>query len=136
MNLLNLLSTSYWKLDAKSATVSSNKPPIIDRLKKKKPTHLNFSFPFLKYCSTSRAIEVSQFLLEYDDNKKGNRNPSVSFDISAQSVETGLKANLELSLVAYGISAVNTTINLCSDSLGGAVCPIPRYDFEGAASEF
>lgn len=42
-------------------------------------------------------------------------------------------AKLEFSLNAYGIDAVNTTIDLCS-LLGGILCPLPTYDFVGSAT--
>lgn len=42
-------------------------------------------------------------------------------------------AKLEFSLDAYGIDAVNTTIDLCS-LLGGILCPLPTYDFVGSAT--
>lgn len=49
-----------------------------------------------------------------------------------------LQGILDLSLIAYGKTAFNTSIDLCSESLGGiggAVCPLPVYDFIGEASE-
>ncbi|GAA5964979.1 hypothetical protein JCM3765_004814 [Sporobolomyces pararoseus] len=82
----------------------------------------------VSYCSEARAIEVEKFLLEYDDTEK-----SISFDISAASVEPNLNAILNLELVAYGINAVNTTLNLC-DLLSGVLCPLPQYDFVGSAT--
>ncbi|GAA5848902.1 hypothetical protein JCM3766R1_000672 [Sporobolomyces carnicolor] len=82
----------------------------------------------VSYCSDSRAIEVEKFLLEYDDTDK-----SISFDISAASVEPNLNAILNLELVAYGINAVNATLNLC-DLLSGVLCPLPQYDFVGSAT--
>lgn len=82
----------------------------------------------VSYCSEARAIEVDKFLLEYDDTDK-----SISFDISAASVEPNLNAILNLELIAYGINAVNTTLNLC-DLLSGVLCPLPQYDFVGSAT--
>ncbi|GAA5880578.1 hypothetical protein JCM16303_005437 [Sporobolomyces ruberrimus] len=82
----------------------------------------------VSYCSDSRAIEVEKFLLEYDDTDK-----SISFDISAASVEPNLNAILNLELIAYGINAVNTTLNLC-ELLSGVLCPLPQYDFVGSAT--
>lgn len=42
-------------------------------------------------------------------------------------------AILNLELVAYGINAVNATLNLC-DLLSGVLCPLPQYDFVGSAT--
>ncbi|GAA6012902.1 hypothetical protein JCM11491_006219 [Sporobolomyces phaffii] len=82
----------------------------------------------VSYCSEARAIEVDKFLLEYDDTDK-----TISFDISAASVEPNLDAKLNLELIAYGINAVNTTLNLC-ELLSGVLCPLPQYDFVGSAT--
>lgn len=40
---------------------------------------------------------------------------------------------LNFDLTAYGIHAINTTIELCS-LLGGILCPLPQYDFVGSAT--
>lgn len=44
-----------------------------------------------------------------------------------------LNANLNFDLTAYGINAINTTVELCS-LLGGILCPLPQYDFIGSAT--
>ncbi|GAA5953151.1 hypothetical protein JCM21900_006122 [Sporobolomyces salmonicolor] len=82
----------------------------------------------VSYCSAARAIEVDRFLLEYDAS-----TDAISFDISAASVEANLDAILNFELVAYGIHAVNTSINLC-EVLSGVLCPLPQYDFVGSAT--
>ncbi|TNY19179.1 hypothetical protein DMC30DRAFT_418137 [Rhodotorula diobovata] len=89
----------------------------------------------VSYCSDARAIEVDQFLLQYypDESLFGAGAGTISFDIAAASVDPNLNAKLEFSLDAYGIDAVNTTINLCS-LLGGILCPLPTYDFVGSAT--
>ncbi|GEM07882.1 DUF907 domain protein [Rhodotorula toruloides] len=76
-------------------------------------------------------MEVKKFLLEYEPDQ--GPAGTISFDISAASVESNLNANLQLGLVAYGINAINTTIPLC-DILGGVLCPLPQYDFVGSAT--
>lgn len=80
--------------------------------------------------STSRASPEL-----FSRRKKGGR--LLTFvpidDDSAASVEPNLNANLQLGLVAYGIHAINTTIQLC-DILGGVLCPLPEYDFVGSAT--
>ncbi|GAA5992315.1 hypothetical protein JCM10908_000421 [Rhodotorula pacifica] len=85
----------------------------------------------VSYCSSARAIEVDKFLLEYlpDYPPYG----ALSFDISAASVGDNLNANLNFDLTAYGIHAINTTVELC-DLLGGILCPLPQYDFVGSAT--
>ncbi|GAA5907949.1 hypothetical protein JCM6882_001536 [Rhodosporidiobolus microsporus] len=88
----------------------------------------------VSYCTASDvepAIDVSRFLLEYlpDRGTAG----FISFDISAASVEANLNPILNFELIAYGINAVNTSINLC-DLLGGVLCPLPQYDFVGSAT--
>ncbi|GAA5871275.1 hypothetical protein JCM3774_000898 [Rhodotorula dairenensis] len=85
----------------------------------------------VSYCSSARAIEVEKFLLEYlpDYPPYG----AISFDISAASVSENLNANLNFDLTAYGINAINTTVELCS-LLGGILCPLPQYDFVGSAT--
>ncbi|GAA5890628.1 hypothetical protein JCM8208_004941 [Rhodotorula glutinis] len=89
----------------------------------------------VSYCSDARAIEVDQFLLQYfpDETLFGSGAGTISFDISAASVDPNLNAKLEFSLDAYGIDAVNTTIDLCT-LLGGILCPLPTYDFVGSAT--
>ncbi|GJN91192.1 hypothetical protein Rhopal_004210-T1 [Rhodotorula paludigena] len=89
----------------------------------------------VSYCSESRAIEINQFLLQYfpDESLFGSGAGAISFDIAAASVDPNLNANLQFSLTAYGIDAVNTTIDLCS-LLGGILCPLPTYDFVGSAT--
>ncbi|GAA6009180.1 hypothetical protein JCM10207_004296 [Rhodosporidiobolus poonsookiae] len=86
---------------------------------------------FLSYCSAARAIEVDKFLLTYDPDF--GVAGAISFDISAASVDANLDPILNLELIAYGIDAVNTSINLC-DLLGGVLCPLPQYNFVGSAT--
>ncbi|GAA5824585.1 hypothetical protein JCM11251_000485 [Rhodosporidiobolus azoricus] len=88
----------------------------------------------VSYCTAPNvepAIDVDRFLLEYypDSGTAG----FISFDISAASVEANLNPILNFELIAYGINAVNTSINLC-DLLGGVLCPLPQYDFVGSAT--
>lgn len=54
-------------------------------------------------------------------------------ETSAASVGENLNAILNFDLTAYGIHAINTTIELCS-LLGGILCPLPQYDFVGSAT--
>ncbi|SGY14345.1 BQ5605_C010g06149 [Microbotryum silenes-dioicae] len=82
----------------------------------------------VSYCSAARAIEVKEFLLQYD-----NIDKTISFDINAASVEPDTRAIISLQLTAYGIQAVNVSINLCT-TLGGVMCPLPQYDFVASAT--
>ncbi|SCV69687.1 BQ2448_1081 [Microbotryum intermedium] len=82
----------------------------------------------VSYCSSARAIEVKQFLLQYD-----NVDKTISFDINASSVESDLEAIISLQLEAYGIQAVNATLNLCT-ALSGVLCPLPQYNFIASAT--
>lgn len=87
-------------------------------------------------------------------------NKSIGFDISARSVAANLNADLNIELYAYGknvsacigslsllcdfadltpccllkswlIQYINITANLC-DIIGGALCPLPQYQFDGS----
>ncbi|KAF5351731.1 hypothetical protein D9756_007670 [Leucocoprinus leucothites] len=60
-------------------------------------------------------------------------NQSVSFNISAASVTPGVNVTANLFLNVYGMNPVNFTLDLCS-VLGGALCPLPTYNFIGADS--
>jgi len=53
----------------------------------------------------------------------GRQANSVSFEISADSVSTNLEATLSLEVQAYGINAINLTVDLCTE-LGGVLCPL------------
>ena len=57
----------------------------------------------------------------------------VIVETSAASVGENLDAILNFDLTAYGINAINTTVDLCS-LLGGILCPLPQYNFVGSAT--
>lgn len=59
-------------------------------------------------------------LLRADAPSQAN---TVTFEISAASVEANLEASLSLQVEVYGINAINVSINLC-DELGGVLCPL------------
>ena len=56
-------------------------------------------------------------------NHTGRQTNAVSFEISAASVTPNLEATLALQVDAYGINAINISLNLC-DELGGVLCPL------------
>jgi len=55
---------------------------------------------------------------------------TASFTLTAASVSSNLNLAAQVSIDAYGISALNWTINLC-DVLGGVLCPLPEISFSG-----
>ncbi|KAJ7647427.1 hypothetical protein FB45DRAFT_782154 [Roridomyces roridus] len=79
------------------------------------------------YCEPPESLLIQQF-----DFKFFSENSSVWFNISAESVQSiDVSANLLLNV--YGLKPVNITENLC-DILGGALCPLPQYNFVGSQS--
>ncbi|KAK4057201.1 hypothetical protein OIO90_001696 [Microbotryomycetes sp. JL221] len=82
----------------------------------------------VSYCSQSRAIEVKKFLFAYNADQQ-----TISFDVDAGQVDPDLRAIIQIELEAYGIVAINTTLNLC-DVLLGVLCPLPVYDFVASAT--
>ncbi|SCZ89271.1 BZ3500_MvSof-1268-A1-R1_Chr9g10351 [Microbotryum saponariae] len=132
----------------------------------------------VSYCSAARAIEVKEFLLQYDSESivrfrslswpaqpardgaptseltssrvsvlpakmnsetdllyqhPADIDKTISFDINAASVEPDTRAIISLQLTAYGIQAVNVSINLCT-TLSGVMCPLPQYNFVASAT--
>ncbi|THU87706.1 TRP-domain-containing protein [Dendrothele bispora CBS 962.96] len=80
------------------------------------------------YCNPPETLLVQQFDVAYIA-----KNQSVSFDIIAASVEANVNVTANLLLNVYGMDLVNITIDLCS-ILGGALCPLPQYNFNGSDS--
>ncbi|KAG7446396.1 TRP-domain-containing protein [Guyanagaster necrorhizus] len=78
------------------------------------------------YCDPPETLLVQQFDMVYF-----NKNESVFFNISASSVEENVNVTANLLLNVYGLTPVNVTIDLC-DILGGALCPLPQYNFVGS----
>jgi hypothetical protein len=58
---------------------------------------------------------------------------SAYFQLSAASVQNNLNLAAQVTVDAYGMSALNWTINLC-DVLGGLLCPLPVISFSGQSS--
>lgn len=83
----------------------------------------------VSYCSDPLAIVVDTFDVRYFPD-----NSSLAFDISAASVTPGLNLEAEISLNAYGIQALNTTIDFCS-ILSGVLCPLVTYNFTGCVEK-
>lgn len=57
---------------------------------------------------------------------------SAYFTLSAASISNNLNLAAEVSVDAYGMSALNWTINLC-EVLGGLLCPLPVISFTGSS---
>lgn len=80
------------------------------------------------YCTPPESLLISRFEVAYFPS-----NQSVSFNISAASVQANLNVTANLFLNVYGMNPVNVTIELCN-ILDGALCPLPAYNFTGADS--
>ncbi|KAK7461003.1 hypothetical protein VKT23_008930 [Stygiomarasmius scandens] len=80
------------------------------------------------YCNPPETLLVQQFDVAYIA-----KNQSVSFNIIAASVEANVNVSANLLLNVYGMKPVNLTIDLCN-ILGGALCPLPQYNFNGSDS--
>lgn len=71
---------------------------------------------------------VQQFDIVYFSS-----NQSIFFNISAASVDKNVNVTANLLLNIYGMQPINVTIDLC-DILGGALCPLPTYNFVGSTT--
>ncbi|KAJ7262283.1 hypothetical protein B0H12DRAFT_1105108 [Mycena haematopus] len=80
------------------------------------------------YCNPPTELLVQQFDVTYFE-----ANNSIFFDISAQSVGSNISVTASILVNVYGLTPVNVTIDLCS-LLGGALCPLPQYTFNGSQS--
>ncbi|TRM69594.1 hypothetical protein BD626DRAFT_580029 [Schizophyllum amplum] len=79
----------------------------------------------VSYCADPVALFVQQFDIEYIAH-----NSTIFFNVSASTVEENLYASANLMVNVYGIQPINITLDLC-DVLGGALCPLPQYNFVG-----
>lgn len=70
-------------------------------------------------------------LVDTFDVRYSKLNSTLDFDLSAASVTRGLNLVADLNLNAYGIHALNLSIDLCS-VLSGVLCPLPTYNFTGS----
>jgi len=82
----------------------------------------------VSYCDPARTLLIQKFDVAYFAS-----NSSVSFNISASSVEPNVNVTANLLLNVYGMHPVNLTLDLCN-LLGGALCPLPMYNFTGSDS--
>ncbi|KAH0827798.1 hypothetical protein J3R83DRAFT_3423 [Lanmaoa asiatica] len=80
------------------------------------------------YCSEPDALLIQQFDLAYFQ-----KNSSIWFNISAASVEPNVSVSANIMLNVYGTHPFNFTLELCS-LFGGALCPLPTYNFTGSDS--
>lgn len=82
----------------------------------------------VSYCAPPDAILVQQFDIAYI-----KKNSSVTFNVSVASVVPNINVNASLLLNVYGMQPLDLHLDLCS-LLGGALCPLPTYNFTGADS--
>ncbi|PPQ93798.1 hypothetical protein CVT25_013507 [Psilocybe cyanescens] len=80
------------------------------------------------YCNPPETLLIQRFELAYFPG-----NQSVSFNVSAASVQANVNVSANVLLNVYGMKPVNITLDLCG-LLGGALCPLPMYNFTGADS--
>ncbi|CDO76011.1 hypothetical protein BN946_scf184665.g3 [Trametes cinnabarina] len=80
------------------------------------------------YCAPPESLLIQQFDIAYYA-----KNQSIVFNVSAASVvpNTNVKANLFLNV--YGMQPINITLDICH-LFGGALCPLPLYNFTGSDS--
>jgi hypothetical protein len=80
------------------------------------------------YCEPPETLLIQRFEIAYFP-----QNNSVSFNVSAASVQANVNVTANLFLNVYGMKPVNVTLDLCG-ILHGALCPLPMYNFTGADS--
>ncbi|KDR75069.1 hypothetical protein GALMADRAFT_140619 [Galerina marginata CBS 339.88] len=80
------------------------------------------------YCNPPETLLIQRFELAYFP-----ANTSVSFNVSAASVQANVNVTANLFLNVYGMNPINVTLDLCG-ILKGALCPLPMYNFTGADS--
>lgn len=82
----------------------------------------------VSYCEPPETLLIQQFDIAYFA-----ANSSISFNISAASVEPNVNVSANLFVNVYGMHPFNLTIDLCSLA-HGALCPLPMYNFIGEDS--
>ncbi|KAF9528560.1 hypothetical protein CPB83DRAFT_854369 [Crepidotus variabilis] len=80
------------------------------------------------YCSPPETLLIQRFEVAFFPS-----NSSVSFNVSASSVEKNVNVTANLFVNVYGLKPFNMTLDLCN-ILHGALCPLPMYNFTGADS--
>ncbi|KAH8080273.1 TRP-domain-containing protein [Cristinia sonorae] len=82
----------------------------------------------VSYCSPPESLLIQQFDIAYIE-----KNTSVVFNVSAASVLPDIRVSANIFLNVYGMQPINISLDLCS-VLGGALCPLPTYNFTGSDS--
>ncbi|KAF9793497.1 TRP-domain-containing protein [Thelephora terrestris] len=82
----------------------------------------------VSYCEPPESLLIQQFDIAYFA-----ANSSISFNISAASVEPNVNVSANLFVNVYGMHPFNLTVDLCSLA-HGALCPLPMYNFIGEDS--
>ncbi|KAF8160667.1 hypothetical protein B0H34DRAFT_672814 [Crassisporium funariophilum] len=80
------------------------------------------------YCNPPESLLIQRFEIAYFP-----QNSSVAFNVSISSVQANVNVSANIFLNVYGMNPVNVTLDLCS-ILGGALCPLPMYNFTGSDS--
>ncbi|KAF9484418.1 TRP-domain-containing protein [Pholiota conissans] len=80
------------------------------------------------YCNPPETLLIQRFELAYFP-----ANNSITFNVSAASVQANVNVTANLFVNVYGMNPVNVTLDLCG-IFGGALCPLPMYNFTGADS--
>ncbi|KAF8973007.1 hypothetical protein BDZ97DRAFT_1752061 [Flammula alnicola] len=80
------------------------------------------------YCNPPETLLIQRFEIAYFP-----ANNSVTFNVSAASVQANVNVTANLFVNVYGMNPVNITLDLCG-ILKGALCPLPMYNFTGADS--
>ncbi|KIM45393.1 hypothetical protein M413DRAFT_66000 [Hebeloma cylindrosporum] len=80
------------------------------------------------YCNPPETLLIQRLELAFFP-----ANNSISFNVSAASVQANVNVSANLFLNVYGMNPVNVTLDLCG-ILKGALCPLPMYNFTGADS--
>ncbi|KAF9653276.1 TRP-domain-containing protein [Thelephora ganbajun] len=82
----------------------------------------------VSYCKPPETLLIQQFDVAYFA-----ANSSISFNISAASVEPNVNVSANLFVNVYGMHPFNLTLDLCSLA-HGILCPLPMYNFVGEDS--
>ncbi|GBE80977.1 TRP-domain-containing protein [Sparassis crispa] len=82
----------------------------------------------VSYCAPPEEILIEQLDVSYFQ-----ANNSISFNVTAASVLPNISVSANLYLNVYGMQPLNITIDLCG-LFGGALCPLPPYNFSGTDS--
>lgn len=81
------------------------------------------------YCSTPDVLVVDTASLTLYPN-----NQTVFFELAAASLANDVNATVAIHVDAYGLGVIDFNLDLCSVA-GGALCPLPTYQFNGEKAQ-